>query len=83
MERETGLGQRRGLGRVWATGIQHTPPLTVIVNAAIVVLVTILHELLNVIFRDGLTCSLKHHLQLIQVDVAISISGGWGVGWRG
>lgn len=55
-------------------------PLTIIVNAAIIVLVTILHELLDVVFCDGLTCSLKHQLQLIQVDIAISISGGGGRG---
>lgn len=43
------------------------PPtrLTIIVDTAIVVLVTILHELFNVIFRNGLTCGLQHHLQLI------------------
>lgn len=45
----------------------------VVVNSAIIVLVTILHELLDVILRDGLTRGLQHHLQLIQVNVAIGI----------
>lgn len=53
-------------------------PLTIIVDAAIIVLVAILHELLNVILCDGLAGSLKHHLQLVQVNVAISISAGSG-----
>lgn len=51
-------------------------PLTIIVDAAIIVLVTILHEFLDVILRDGLSSSLKHYLQLIQVDIAVSISAG-------
>lgn len=55
-------------------------PLTIIVDAAIIVLVTILHEFLNVILRDGLSSSLKHYLQLIQVDIAISVSSVWGKG---
>lgn len=55
-------------------------PLTIIVDAAIIVLVTILHEFLNVILRDGLSSSLKHYLQLIQVDIAISVSSMWGKG---
>jgi hypothetical protein len=46
-------------------GTWSSHPLTVIVNSAIVVLVTVLHELFNVIFRNGLTCGLQHHLQLI------------------
>lgn len=51
-------------------------PLTIIVDAAIIVLVTVLHEFLDVIFRDGLSSSLKHYLQLIQVDIAVSVSAG-------
>ena len=66
------VGPGQGVGR----GIQ-MDPLTIIVNAAIVVFVTILHELLNVVLCDGLTCSLKHYLQLLQVNVAVSISASW------
>lgn len=57
----------------WQQGFS-APPLTVIVNAAIIVLVTIFHELLDVILCDGLACRLKHYLQLLQVDIAISVS---------
>ena len=66
------MGPGQGVGR----GIQ-MDPLTIVVNAAIIVFVTILHELLNVVLCDGLPCSLKHYLQLLQVDVAVSISASW------
>ena len=66
------MGPGQGVGR----GIQ-MDPLTIVVDAAIVVFVTVLHELLNVVLCDGLPCSLKHYLQLLQVDVAVSISASW------
>lgn len=61
VERRAGMGQRWGPARHEQWEIQCTI-LTVIVNAAIVVLVAVLHELLDVILCDGLTRSLKHHL---------------------
>lgn len=60
------------------SGRSSARPLTIIVDAAIVVLVAVLHELLNVVLCDGLASSLKHHLQLVQVNVAISVSAGSG-----
>lgn len=46
-------------------GTWSSHPLTVIVDSAVIVLVTVLHELLNVIFCNGLACGLQHHLQFI------------------
>ena len=66
------MGPGQGVGR----GIQ-MDPLTIVVDSAIVVFVTVLHEFLNVVLCDGLPCSLKHYLQLLQVDVAVSISASW------
>lgn len=67
-------------GRSWAeeeqAGDPVLPPLTVIVNSAIIVFVTILHELFNVVFCNGLSCGLQHHLQFVQVNVAVSVSTG-------
>lgn len=47
---------------------------TIIVNPAIVVFIPVFHQFLYVILSDGLSCCLQHDLQLLQVDVAISIS---------
>lgn len=47
--------------------------LTIVVNFAVVVLVPVFHQFLNVVLRDCLPCGLQHHFQLIQVDVTICV----------
>lgn len=47
--------------------------LTIIVNFAVVVLVPIFHQLLNVIFGNYLSCIVQHPFQLIQVNITICI----------
>lgn len=47
---------------------------TIIVNPAIVVFIPIFHQFFYVILSDGLSCGLQHDLELLEVDVAISIS---------
>lgn len=48
-------------------------PLTVVVYFAIVVLVPVFHQLLDVILGNCLSCRFQHHFQLIQVNVTICI----------
>lgn len=48
--------------------------LTVIVDFAIIVLVPVFHQFLDVVLSYWLSCRFQHHLQLIQVDVAICVS---------
>jgi len=47
--------------------------LTVVVDLSVVVLVSVLHELLDVVFGDRLAGGLQHQLQLLQVDVAVGV----------
>lgn len=47
--------------------------LTIVVYFAIVVLVPVFHQLLNVILGNCLSCRFQHHFQLIQVNVTICI----------
>lgn len=51
--------------------------LTIVVNFAVVVLVPVFHQLLDVVLGDRLPCGLQHHLQLVQVNVTICVPAQW------
>lgn len=54
--------------------MRHLKLLTVVVDFAVVVLVPVLHQLLNVILSNWLSCRFQHHCQLVQVNVTIGVS---------
>lgn len=49
------------------------PARTIIIDFAIVVFVSVLHQLFDVVLSDGLSGGLQHGFQLLQVDVAVSV----------
>lgn len=46
---------------------------TVVVNFAVIVLVPVFHQLLDVVLSNRLSCGFQHHFQLIQVNVTVCV----------
>lgn len=46
---------------------------TIIINFSIVVFISVLHQLLDIVLSDALSGRLQHALQLVQVNVAVSV----------